>query len=178
MKTFKQFNKEVNEAAALVTALPKIAGIATKVAPKLPKIAKFASGALKFGTAVPVQVPLGLGVAKVLQSKKISDMSDDEIEKSGTIDPLNLGKNPQSKRQKLKNVVGQISKEIKDAGKQVRKGLSVKPEEVKGKKYRTDDMKKGETPVQYLNRKFKKQIEKQKEQYKRERERNKRNELP
>ena len=178
MKTFKQFNKEVNEAAALVTALPKIAGIATKVAPKLPKIAKFASGALKFGTAVPVQVPLGLGVAKVLQSKKISDMSDDEIEKSGTIDPLNLGKNPQSKRQKLKNVVGQISKEIKDAGKQVKKGLSVKPEEVKGKKYRTDDMKKGETPVQYLNRKFKKQIEKQKEQYKRERERNKRNELP
>ena len=178
MKTFKQFNKEVNEAAALVTALPKIAGIATKVAPKLPKIAKFASGALKFGTAVPVQVPLGLGVAKVLQSKKISDMSDDEIEKSGTIDPLNLGKNPQSKRQKLKNVVGQISKEIKDAGKQVRKGLSVKPEEVKGKKYRTDDMKKGETPVQYLNRKFRKQIEKQKEQYKRERERNKRNELP
>ena len=174
MKTFKQFNKEVNEAAALVTALPKIAGIATKVAPKLPKIAKFASGALKFGSSIP----LGLGITNVLQSKKISDMSDDEIEKSGTIDPLNLGKNPQSKRQKLKNVVGQISKEIKDAGKQVRKGLSVKPEEVKGKKYRTDDMKKGETPVQYLNRKFRKQIEKQKEQYKRERERNKRNELP
>ena len=174
MKDFKQFNKEVNEAAALVTALPKIAGIATKVAPKLPKIAKFASGALKFGSSIP----LGLGITNVLQSKKISDMSDDEIEKSGTIDPLNLGKNPQSKRQKLKNVVGQISKEIKDAGKQVRKGLSVKPEEVKGKKYRTDDMKKGETPVQYLNRKFRKQIEKQKEQYKRERERNKRNELP
>ena len=178
MKTFNQFRKDIDEAAALVTALPKIVSVASKVAPKLPKIAKFASGALKFGTAVPVQVPLGLGVAKVLQSKKISDMSDDEIEKSGTIDPLNLGKNPQSKRQKLKNVVGQISKEIKDAGKQVRKGLSVKPEEVKGKKYRTDDMKKGETPVQYLNRKFRKQIEKQKEQYKRERERNKRNELP
>ena len=174
MKTFNQFRKDIDEAAALVTALPKIAGIATKVAPKLPKIAKFASGALKFGSSIP----LGLGITNVLQSKKISDMSDDEIEKSGTIDPLNLGKNPQSKRQKLKNVVGQISKEIKDAGKQVRKGLSVKPEEVKGKKYRTDDMKKGETPVQYLNRKFRKQIEKQKEQYKRERERNKRNELP
>ena len=66
MKDFKQFNKEVNEAAALVTALPKIAGIAMKVAPKLPKIAKFASGALKFGTAIPV----GLGIANVLQSKK------------------------------------------------------------------------------------------------------------
>ena len=178
MKTFKQFNKEVNEAAALVTALPKIAGIATKVAPKLPKIAKFASGALKFGTAVPVQVPLGLGVAKVLQSKKISDMSDDEIEKSGTIDPLNLGKNPQSKREKLKNVVGQISKEIKGGVKQVKRGLSVDPKDVTGKKYRTDDMKKGETPVQYLNRKFRKQIEKQKEQYKRERERNSKDKLP
>ena len=66
MKDFKQFNKEVNEAAALVTALPKIAGIATKVAPKLPKIAKFASGALKFGTAIPV----GLGIGNMLQSKK------------------------------------------------------------------------------------------------------------
>ena len=174
MKQFNHFRKDIDEAAALVTALPKIAGIATKVAPKLPKIAKFASGALKFGTAIPV----GLGIANVLQSKKISDMSDDEIEKSGTIDPLNLGKNPQSKRQKLKNVVGQISKEIKDVGKQVRKGLSVDPKDVTGKKYRTDDMKKGETPVQYLNRKFRKQIEKQKEQYKRERERNKRNELP
>jgi len=170
MKQFNHFRKDIDEAAAAVAALPKIVSVASK----LPKIAKFASGALKFGTAIPV----GLGITNVLQSKKISDMSDDEIEKSGTIDPLNLGKNPQSKRQKLKNVVGQISKEIKDAGKQVRKGLSVKPEEVKGKKYRTDDMKKGETPVQYLNRKFKKQIEKQKEQYKRERERNKRNELP
>ena len=168
MKTFKQFNKEVNEAAALVTALPKIAGIATKVAPKLPKIAKFASGALKFGTAVPVQVPLGLGVAKVLQSKKISDMSDDEIEKSGTIDPLNLGKNPQSKRQKLKNVVGQISKEIKDAGKQVRKGLSVKPEEVKGKKYRTDEMK-GKSPADFVRELLKKQGR----EYKRQRIKNK-----
>ena len=73
MKDFKQFNKEVNEAAALVTALPKIAGIATKVA-KLPKIAKFASGALKFGTAIPV----GLGITNVLQSKK-----DDQSKSNG-----------------------------------------------------------------------------------------------
>ena len=74
MKDFKQFNKEVNEAAALVTALPKIAGIATKVAPKLPKIAKFASGALKFGSPIPV----GLGIANVLQSKK-----DDQSKSNG-----------------------------------------------------------------------------------------------
>ena len=74
MKDFKQFNKEVNEAAALVTALPKIAGIAAKVAPKLPKIAKFASGALKFGTAIPV----GLGITNVLQSKK-----DDQSKSNG-----------------------------------------------------------------------------------------------
>ena len=128
MKDFKQFNKEVNEAAALVTALPKIAGIATKVAPKLPKIAKFASGALKFGTAIPV----GLGIANVLQSKKVSDMSDDEIARQGTgggtADEMKLGKNPQRKRDKFKRSVKNI---IRD----VRKGLSVDPKDVTAKKY-------------------------------------------
>jgi len=74
MKKFNQFRKDIDEAAAVVTALPKIAGIATKVAPKLPKIAKFASGALKFGTAIPV----GLGIANVLQSKK-----DDQSKSNG-----------------------------------------------------------------------------------------------
>ena len=174
MKKFNQFRKDIDEAAAVVTALPKIAGIATKVAPKLPKIAKFASGALKFGTAVPVQVPLGLGVAKVLQSKKVSDMSDDEIEKSGTIDPLDLGKNPQRKRDKLKNVVAKLGDEIKGGVEQVKRGLSVDPKDVTGKKYRTDDMKKGESPVEYLQRKFGKQIRKQRNQYIRQQIKNKR----
>ena len=168
MKDFKQFNKEVNEAAALVTALPKIAGIATKVAPKLPKIAKFASGALKFGTAVPVQVPLGLGVAKVLQSKKVSDMSDDEIEKSGTIDPLDLGKNPQRKRDKLKNVVAKLGDEIKGGVEQVKRGLSVDPKDVTGKKYRTPEMG-NQDPAKYvrqLQQELKDRLKRQKNAYK------------
>ena len=67
MKTFNQFRKDIDEAAALVTALPKIAGIATKVAPKLPKIAKFASGALK-----PI-VSGALTGAGYLASKKSSE---------------------------------------------------------------------------------------------------------
>ena len=128
MKDFKQFNKEVNEAVALATALPKIAGIAMKVAPKLPKIAKFASGALKFGTAIPV----GLGIANVLQSKKISDMSDDEIASQGTgggtVDDMKLGKNPKSKRRKFAKAVGNIIRDVK-------KGLSVDPKDVTAKKY-------------------------------------------
>ena len=132
MKKFNQFRKDIDEAAAVVTALPKIAGIATKVAPKLPKIAKFASGALKFGTAVPVQVPLGLGVAKVLQSKKVSDMSDDEIARQGTgggtADEMKLGKNPQRKRDRFRKSVKNIIRDVK-------KGLSVDPKDVTAKKY-------------------------------------------
>ena len=95
-------------------------------------------------------------------------MSDDEIEKSGTIDPLNLGKNPQSKRQKLKNVVGQISKEIKDAGSQVRKGLSVDPKDVTGKKYRTPEMG-NQDPAKYvrqLQQELKDRLKRQKNAYK------------
>ena len=66
MKQFNQFRKDIDEAVAAVTALPKIVSVASKVAPQIPKFAKFASGALKFGTAIPV----GLGIANVLQSKK------------------------------------------------------------------------------------------------------------
>ena len=76
-----------------------------------------------------------------------------------------------STREKIKNA-------LVDATLDYKKGLSVKPENVKGKKYRTDDMKKDESPLEYLNRKFGKQIKKQREQFKKERERNKRNELP
>ena len=167
MKTFNQFKHDMNEGVAAL-AIPAVgAGIFKKIV---------ASGALKAISSGALTG--GALTGAYLASKKISDMSDDEIEKSGTIDPLDLGKNPQRKRNKLKNVVAKLGDEIKGGVKQVKKGLSVKPEEVKGKKYRTDDMKKGETPIQYLNRKFRKQIEKQKEQYKRERERNKRNELP
>ena len=100
MKDFKQFNKEVNEAAALVTALPKIAGIATKVAPKLPKIAKFASGALKFGTAIPV----GLGIANVLQSTGDGESNFDKLanqQKGGEAEDLSKKVESKLKRNRL-----------------------------------------------------------------------------
>jgi len=58
MKTFKQFNKEVNEAAALVTALPKIA-----------KLTKF---------TIPAAMTLVGGVGTYLQSKK-----DDKSKSNG-----------------------------------------------------------------------------------------------
>ena len=94
MKTFSKFNKELNEAVVALKALPYAAKAFTKVAPMVaPKAKTFA----KFATSVPV----GLGIANVLQSKKVSDMSDDEIENSRTIDPLNIGKNPRRKKRKI-----------------------------------------------------------------------------
>ena len=118
MKDFKQFNKEVNEAAALVTALPKIAGIATKVAPKLPKIAKFASGALKFGTAIPV----GLGIANVLQSTGDGESNFDKLanqQKGGEAEDLSkkveskLSKKRRRKRDAFGNIIGDALSDIR-----------------------------------------------------------------
>ena len=63
MKTFYKFQQDIDEAAALAPAIPKLVGLTKMVAPKA---AKFGLNALKFGTAVPV----GLGIANVLQSKK------------------------------------------------------------------------------------------------------------
>jgi len=145
MKDFKQFNKEVNEAAALVTALPKITRIATKVAPKLPKIAKFASGALKFGTAIPV----GLGIANVLQSKTNNqDKGEEEIQQRKRAEEEEvgkmLGKNPGEPLPKVRK-----RDIIKRGIEQYKRGLSVKPEDVKGKKYRTPEMK-GKSPADYV----------------------------
>ena len=175
MKTFNQFNKDVNEAAVALKALPYAAKAFTKVAPMVaPKIANFASGALKFGTAIPV----GLGIANVLQSRGDGESNFDKLKKmreKGEGDDLRKKSEEDAKdptiQQKIKDA-------LVDATLDYKKGLSVKPGEVKGKRYRTDDMKKGESALDYLNRKFGKQIKKQREQYKKERERNKRNELP
>ena len=125
MKTFSEFNKEVNEAAVALKALPYAVKAFTKVAPMVaPKVKTFA----KFATSVPV----GLGIANVLQSKKVSDMSDDEIARQGTgggtADEMKLGKNPQRKRDKFK-------KSVKNIIRDVRKGLSVDPKDVTAKKY-------------------------------------------
>ena len=71
MKTFSEFNKEVNEAAVALKALPYAVKAFTKVAPMVvPKAKTFA----KFATSVPV----GLGIANVLQSKK-----DDKSKSNG-----------------------------------------------------------------------------------------------
>ena len=119
-----------------------------------------AAASIKVGSKLIPALMTGIGAAGTLyQSKKISDMSDDEIEKSGTIDELQLGKNPERKRKKLKNVVKKLGKEIVDAGKQVKKGLSVKPKDVTGKKYRTPEMG-NQSPAQYLRDLVKKQKEK------------------
>ena len=180
MKTFNQFRKDIDEAAALVTALPKIVSVASKVAPKLPKIAKFASGALKFGSSIPV----GLGIANVLQStgggesnfenlrkqqqagkgEKLKKKSEEDAEKPST-------------REKIKNA-------LVDASLNYRKGLSagkeVESTSSTGRISSTsasDEFRKkegGKSPAQIARE----LIQKQKEQYKKQRERNRKNELP
>ena len=145
MKDFKQFNKEVNEAAALVTALPKIARIATKVAPKLPKIAKFASGALKFGTAIPV----GLGIANVLQSKTSNqDKGEEEIQQRKRAEEEEvgkmLGKNPGEPLPKVRK-----RDIIKRGFEKYKEGIKVAQNPTVAKKYRTPEMK-GKNPADYV----------------------------
>ena len=181
MKDFKQFNKEVNEATALVTALPKIAGIATKVAPKLPKIAKFASGALKFGTAIPV----GLGIANVLQSTGDGESNFDKLanqQKGGEAEDLSkkVESKLSKKRRRKRDAFGNI---VRDALSDIRTGLSAgKDIESTSSTGRissspSDEFREkegGRSPADVVRD----LLRKQKEQYKRERERNKRNELP
>ena len=83
---------------------------------------------------------LGAGLAVIgaltgagfLASKKISDMSDNEIASQGTgggtADEMKLGKNPKSKRRKF-------AKSVKNIIRDVKKGLSVDPKDVTAKKY-------------------------------------------
>ena len=171
MKTFKQFNKEVNEAAALVTALPKIVSVASK----LPKIAKFASGALKFGTAIPV----GLGIANVLQSKTSNqDKGEEEIKQRKRAEEEEvgkaLGKTPGEPLPKIRKR-DIIKQEFQKGFKKYKEGLSVKPEDVKGKKYRTPEMG-NESPADYVRRlqqELKNRLKRQKNAYKRKQIRNK-----
>ena len=171
MKTFKQFNKEVNEAAALVTALPKIVSVASK----LPKIAKFASGALKFGSSIPV----GLGITNVLQSKTSNqDKGEEEIQQRKQAEDEEVGKalgmNPGDRLPP----VSRVKQNIKSGLEKYKEGLKVAQNPTVAKKYRTDDMKKGESALEYLKRKFGNQIKKQREQYRRERKRNSQDKLP
>ena len=121
MKTFSQFNKDVNEAAVALKALPYAAKAFTKVAPMVaPKIANFASGALKFGTAIPV----GLGIANVLQSRGDGESNFDKLRKmreKGKGEDLRKKSEKDaekpSTREKIKNA-------LVDASLNYRKGLS------------------------------------------------------
>ena len=73
----------------------------------------------------------------------------------------------QAQEKKIKNA-------LVDAGLNYKKGLSVKPEDVKGKKYRTDDMK-GESPAEYVRRIMKERLKAQAREYKRKQIKNKKN---
>ena len=65
-----------------------------------------------------------------------------------------------------------IKNALVDATLDYKKGLSVKPEDVKGKKYRTDDMK-GESPAEYVRRIMKERLKAQAREYKRKQIKNK-----
>ena len=104
MKTFKQFNKEVNEAAALVTALPKIA-----------KLTKF---------TIPAAMTLVGGVGTYLQSRGNGESNFEKLrqqQQKGEGEDLKkkseLDAEKPSTREKIKNA-------LVDAGLSYRKGLS------------------------------------------------------
>ena len=105
----------------------------------------------------------GIGAAGMIMQSKNKRVPKDSEEMPDPLEGLS-----KRKRDKLKDVVKQLGNEIKDAGKQVKKGLSVKPEDVKGKKYRTPEMK-GKSPADYV----KELLKKQKREYKRKRIKNK-----
>ena len=161
MKTFKQFNKEVNEAAALVTALPKIVSVASK----LPKIAKFASGALKFGTAIPV----GLGIANVLQSKTSNqDKGEEEIKQRKRAEEEEIGKamgkNPGEPLPKIRK-----RDIIKRGFEKYKEGIKVAQNPTVAKKYRTPEMK-GKSPADFVKELLNRQKENMKAKRKLNRE--------
>ena len=172
MKTFYKFQQDIDEAAALAPAIPKLVGLTKMVTPKA---AKFASGALKFGSSIPV----GLGIANVLQSKTSNqDKGEEEIKQRKQAEDEEVGKalgmNPGDKLPP----VSRVKQNIKSGLEKYKEGLKVAQNPTVAKKYRTDDMKKGESALQYLKRKFGNQIKKQREQYRRERKRNSQDKLP
>ena len=105
----------------------------------------------------------GIGAAGMIMQSKNKRVPKDSEEMPDPLEGLS-----KRKRDKLKDVVKQLGNEIKDAGKQVKKGLSVKPEDVKGKKYRTPEMK-GKSPADYV----KELLNRQKENMKAKRKANK-----
>ena len=121
------------------------------------------SVAKKGGSKLIPALMTGIGAAGMIMQSKNKRVPKDSEEMPDPLEGLS-----KRKRDKLKDVVKQLGDEIKDAGKQVKKGLSVKPEDVKGKKYRTPEMK-GKSPADYV----KELLKKQKREYKRKRIKNK-----
>ena len=118
MKQFNHFRKDIDEAVAAVTALPKIVSVASKVAPQIPKFAKFASGALKFGSSIPV----GLRIANVLQSRGDGESNFDKLanqQKGGEAEDLSkkveskLSKKRRRKRDAFGNIIGDALSDIR-----------------------------------------------------------------
>ena len=136
MKQFGQFRKDIDEAVAAVTAIPKIA-----------KLAKF---------AVPAAMTLVGGVGTYLQSRGNGESNFEKLrqqQQKGEGEDL---KNKAESDAKKPSTSEKIKNALVDATLDYKKGLSVKPEDVKGKKYRTPEMK-GKSPADYVRELLKKQ---------------------
>lgn len=109
------------------------------------------AAAIKGGSILIPALMTGIGAAGMIMQSKNRRIPKDSEEMP---DPLEgLGKR---KRDKIKDVVKQLGNEIKGGVKQVKKGLSVDPKDVTGKKYRTPEMK-GKSPADYVRELLKKQ---------------------
>ena len=133
MKTFNQFKHDMNEGVAAL-AIPAGVGILKKIA---------TSSALKYAGAG------ALTGAGYLASKKINqDKGEEEIQQRKRAEEEEvgkaIGKNPGEPLPKVRK-----RDIIKRGIEQYKRGLSVKPEDVKGKKYRTPEMK-GKSPADYV----------------------------
>ena len=161
MKQFNHFRKDIDEAAAAVAAIPKIVSVASK----LPKIAKFASGALKFGSSIPV----GLGITNVLQSKTSNqDKGEEEIKQRKRAEEEEVGKaigmNPGEELPPVRK-----RDIIKQGFEKYKEGLRVAQNPTVAKKYRTPEMK-GKRPADIVREILQKQKQNMKDKRAKNRE--------
>ena len=163
MKTFYKFQQDIDEAAALAPAIPKLVGLTKMVTPKA---AKFASGALKFGSSIPV----GLGIANVLQSKTSNqDKGEEEIKQRKQAEDEEVGKALGMKPGEKLPPISRVKQNIKSGLEKYKEGLKVAQNPTVAKKYRTPEMK-GKSPAQFVKDLLKKQAR----EYKRQQIKNKR----
>ena len=141
MKTYKQFQENVASLA-------------------LRKGSKFLLPALMTGIGAAgtlYQATKGDGESNFEKLRKMREKGEGKDLEQKTKEDA---KKPRT-REKIQNA-------LVDAGLRYRKGLSVRPEDVKGKKYRTDEMK-GKSPADFVRELLKKQGR----EYKRQRIKNK-----